>query len=101
MALFSEFNNDPLFGVVELTDWIDKRKFVPRFLSQLIPFEEKGISTVDFLIEERQQTLNLLPFVPRGGVPTRRDRDLRSMRKLSIPGHKVERNISADELLQV
>ena len=101
MGLFTDPLADPLFGVSELTDWIDKRKFVPRFLSQLIPFEEKGITTADFLIEERQQTLNLLPFVPRGGAPTRRDKDPRTMRKLTIPGHKAERNISADELLNV
>jgi hypothetical protein len=101
MGLFSEVNNDPLFGVTELTNWVDKRKYVPRFLSQLIPFEEKGIMTSDLLIEERQQTLNLLPFVARGGNPTRRDRDARTMRKLTIPAHKAERLVLADELLSV
>ena len=100
MGLFSEFA-DPLFGVVDLTDYIEKRKYVSRFLSQLLAIEARGVMVDEVMIETRQRTLNLLPFVARGGEPTRRDADKRGARSLKIPAHKAERRIWADSLLKV
>lgn len=101
MALFIEPFNDSIFGVADLTDWVDERKYVSRALSLLVPFEERGVMTDEVLIEHRQRTLNLLPFVARGGPPTRRGTDKRTMRGLRIPAHKAARRIDADTLLKV
>lgn len=100
MSLFSDFN-DPLFGVTELTDFIDKRKYVSRFLTQLLSIESKGIMFDEVAIESRNRTLGVLPFVARGGPATRREADKREMRGLKIPAHKAARRIYADTLLKV
>jgi hypothetical protein len=100
MSIFSDFN-DPLFSVTDLTDYIDQRKYVSRMLTQLLQVEARGVITDTIMIEARQRTLNVLPFVARGGDPTRREVDKRTARSLTIPAIKAARRIPADMLLKV
>jgi hypothetical protein len=57
--------------------------------------------TDTIMIEARQRTLNLLPFVPRGGTRRGGGRQADGMLGFKIPAIKAARRIMADELLKV
>jgi hypothetical protein len=89
------------FGVVALTDAINKQPYVPGRVSQLGIFEEKGISTTYIAIEEVDGTLKMIADTPRGAPGQQVVKDKRKLRNLRVPHLPTEDRINADEVQNV
>jgi len=92
------FNQDA-FSAITLTDAINKEDFLPSALSGL--FQPIPVTTITVMIEERDETLNLIQTSPRGGVPAHQDTQQRTARSLVIPHLAKEGLIMADEIQNV
>jgi hypothetical protein len=92
---------DNAFGVVALTDAIQKIKFVPGRIGQMGLFQETSVNTLAVAIEQKDGQLGLLSPSPRGGPGQTRDKLKRSLLDLRIPHFEVNDAIYADEVLGV
>lgn len=91
------FNSDA-FGVVALTDAINKVKFVPGHIGRIGLFSTSSVSTLSVAIEEKGGILTLVPPTPRGGPGTTLDKSKRNVRLLRIPHFQIDDAIMADEV---
>lgn len=91
------FNSDA-FGVVPLTDAINKAKFVPGRIGQLGLFTESSVSATSVAIEERDGILALVSPTPRGGPGQTLDKTKRKLRNLSVPHFQIDDTIMAEEV---
>jgi hypothetical protein len=91
------FNSDA-FGVVPLTDAINKIRFVPGRLGQLGIFQESGIASTSVAIEEKEGQLTLIAPTPRGGPGVTIGKNKRTLRKLSVPHFEINDAIMAEEV---
>lgn len=91
------FRNDA-FGVVSLTDDINKLKFVPGRIGQLGLFQETGVSTTSIAIEEKDGILSLVGPTPRGGPGNTLDKSKRVLRSLAVPHFEVNDAVMAEEV---
>lgn len=97
MPMLNIFENDA-FSVSTLTDAINNIPFVPGRASQIIDWDEQGITTLHVLIEERDGVLLLLNPTPRGGPGETSAKDRRRMRSLVVPHYQHDDHINADEV---
>lgn len=97
MPMLDVFSEDA-FGVVSLTDAINKIKFVPGRLGQLGLFAESSVATLSIALESRDGVLSLISPTPRGGPGTTLDKAKRTLRTLSIPHFEINDAIYADEV---
>jgi Phage major capsid protein E len=97
MASLDVFSQDA-FGVVQLTDSINKMKFVPGFLGQMGIFMESPVSQTTIMIEEMNGLLSLVSPSPRGGPGATEDKVRRSARALVVPHFERDDAINADEV---
>lgn len=86
------------FGVLSLTDAINKQPFVPGRAGQLIDWNPRGVTTTTILVEEKNGVLTILNPSPRGGVGDAIDKQKRTMRPLVIPHYQRNDAIYADEV---
>ncbi len=86
------------FGVVPLTDAINKIKFVPGRIAQTGIFAASGVPTTSVGIEERDGLLKLIAPTPRGGPGTTMDKLKRTLRSLAIPHFEINDAIMAEEV---
>jgi hypothetical protein len=91
------FNNNA-FGVVELTDAINKPIFQPGRIGQMGLFLETSVTTIDIAIEEREGVLILVPPTPRGGPGVTVPKPGRAVRVLRAPHHEINDAIMAEEV---
>lgn len=77
--------NDDAFSLVSMTAAVERMPTVPTFLGSLGLFESEGITTNIASIEQRGNTLALIPTSQRGTQPTGSSTDKRSMRNFNIP----------------
>jgi hypothetical protein len=91
------FNNNA-FGVVPLTDAINRPIFQPGRIGQLGLFAEQSVSTIDIAIEEKDGMLMLVPPTPRGGPGTTVGKNRRSLRVLRAPHFEINDAIMAEEV---
>lgn len=91
------FNTDA-FGVVPLTDAINKLKFVPGRIGQMGLFTESGVPTTSIAVEEKNGILTLVSPTPRGGPGMTLDKAKRSLRNLAIPHFEINDAIMAEEV---
>lgn len=91
------FNNNA-FGVVPLTDAINKLKFQPGYIGSLGLFATSSVATLTIAIEEKDGQLILVPPSARGGPGTTFGRQFRTMRNLTIPHFEINDAIMADEV---
>lgn len=77
--------NDDAFSLVSMTQAIEKLPTVPTYLGNLGIFDEEGVTTDIVSIEQRGQTLALIPTSQRGTEPPMGTTDKRSLRHFSIP----------------
>ncbi len=89
------------FGVIQLTDSINKLPFVPGRAGQLIDWNERGITTTAVMIEEVDGVLKLLNPTPRGGPGETKSKDKRRARSLLVPHYQHDDAINADEVQNV
>lgn len=97
MEMVDIFNQDA-FGVVSLTDSINKIPHKPGQVGSLGIFEERGIATTSVVIEEQDGVLFLVPNTPRGAAAKQNETNKRKARSLIIPHLPVEDKILADEI---
>lgn len=86
------------FGVVSLTDAINKVPFVPGRAGSVIDWNEKGVSTTSIVIEEIEGELKILNPTPRGGVGETSEKKDRKIRNLTIPHYQHDDALMADEV---
>jgi hypothetical protein len=73
------------YTLAEMTEAINILPNVYTRLGQMGLFRFEGVTQRSVVIEQAEGVLNLLPTVPLGGPATVANRDLRSMRSLTIP----------------
>jgi hypothetical protein len=86
------------FGVVPLTDAINKIPFVPGRIGGMGLFAETGIATTSVAIEERDGLLTLVAPTPRGGPGITLDKKRRVLRALSVPHFEINDAVMAEEV---
>lgn len=78
--------NDDAFGLVTMTEKVERLPTVPTFLGGLGIFGEgEGVATEVVSIEQRAMTLSLIPTSARGTEPPMSTTDKRSLRHFTIP----------------
>lgn len=77
--------NDDAFSLVTMTQAIQKMPSVPTFLGNLGVFGTEGVATDVVSIEQKGQTLSLIPTSQRGTEPPMGTTDKRSLRHFSLP----------------
>ncbi len=97
MPMLDIFDSDA-FGVVSLTDMINKLKFVPGRIGSMGLFKENGVATTSIAVEEKNGILTLISPSPRGGTGTTLDKSLRKIRRLTIPHFEINDSIMAEEV---
>lgn len=90
--------NSNAFGVVTLTDAINKVPFVPGRAGLVIDWNEEGVPTTSIMIEEQEGELKLLNPVPRGGVGETSADPNRNVRSLIIPHYQHDDSVLADQV---
>lgn len=91
------FNSD-LFGVVSLTDAINKPVFQPQRIGQMGLFSERGVNTLTILVEEKAGLLTLVSPSPRGSPGQTLDKPKAAGRPFVIPHFQIDDAIYADEV---
>lgn len=91
------FNQDA-FGVVALTDSINKMPFAPSRASQVLDWNEEGVPTTSVAIEQKGNNLTLINPTPRGGPGETRAKIRRTLDLISIPHYEINDGINADEV---
>lgn len=91
------FNQDA-FGVVALTDSINKMPFAPSRASVVVDWNEEGVPTTSVAIETKGNNLTLVNPTPRGGPGETRAKVRRSAGLIPIPHYEINDGINADEV---
>jgi hypothetical protein len=97
MTMLDVFNADA-FSVVQLTDSINKLKFVPGRLGQLGLFQETGVAVTTVVIEERDGILSLVSPSPRGGPGQTLSKQKRTARPILVPHFEINDAVMAEEV---
>lgn len=100
MASMDVFKADA-FSMMSLTDAANLIDFKPQFLGSLDMFDPKPVTTITVSIEDRDQTLSLVPTSERGSAATQRSQGARKLRKLDTVRLKLSDRIHASELLGI
>lgn len=95
--VFDVFNSDA-FGLVSLTDAINKVPFIPGRLGQMGLFQESGISTLSVMLEEKDGVLYLVENKKRGAPGQQNTENKRKARSLTVTHLPTEDRINADEI---
>jgi hypothetical protein len=90
--------SDDAFGVVPLTDAINKLKFVPSRINQLGIFSESSVSTTSVAIEQRDGVLSLIAPTPRGGPGHTLTKVKRTLLNVAVPHFEIPDSIMAEEV---
>jgi hypothetical protein len=91
------FNNNA-FGVVSLTDAINKPLFAPGRIGQMGLFNERSVSTTTIVLEEKDGNLILVSPTPRGGPGVTIDKKKADARAIVVPHFEINDAIYADEV---
>lgn len=86
------------FGVVPLTEAINKTKYVPGRLGKMGLFAAGSVSATTIAIEEKGGILSLVGPTPRGGPGQTIEKDSREMRSLPVPHFQIDDAIMAEEV---
>jgi hypothetical protein len=90
--------NDDAFSVVNLTDGINKLKYVPGRIGQMGLFRPSSVTTTSIAIEQKDGVLILVPPTPRGGPGTTVDKTRRSLLDIRVPHFEINDAIMAEEV---
>lgn len=90
--------HDDAFGIVELTDAINKLKFVPGYLGQAGLFNSSSVMTTSVAIEEKNGVLSLVSPTPRGAPGSTLDKGKRTLRTIAVPHFEINDAIMAEEV---
>lgn len=90
--------NSNAFGIVPLTDAINKIKFVPGRIGAMGLFQESGIATTSAAIEEKDGILSLISPSARGAPGTTLTKVRRTLRNVTVPHFEIMDSIMAEEV---
>ena len=90
--------NSNAFGIVPLTDAINKMKFVPGRIGAMGLFSESGIATTSAAIEEKDGILSLISPSARGAPGTTLTKNRRTMRVVNVPHFEINDSVMAEEV---
>jgi hypothetical protein len=91
--------NSNAFGIVHLTDAVNRTPFVPGRIGQMGLFGAgTGITTTSVLIEEKDGFLKMLSPTPRGAPGETLDKKKRRLRSLAVPHFEVNDAVMAEEV---
>lgn len=97
MSVLDVFNSD-VYGVVSLTESINKLPYAPSFLSKLGLFSDKAINSTTAMVEERQGTLSLISTAARGTIQDAHSGPKRVSRAFSVPHIPDYDSVLADDV---
>lgn len=97
MSVLDVFKSDP-FSIISMTNAINKLPFVPGRASQLLPWTEQGIPTIDVAIESQQGLLTIVNPTPYGGPGETIAKEGRTLRVLRVPHYQRDDAIMAIEV---
>lgn len=97
MNIADIFSQDA-FGVISLTDAINKVEYLPGQVLGLGIFQEQGIATTSVMIEERDGVLYLVDNTKRGAPAKQNETGKRRARSLLLPHLPVEDKVMADQV---
>jgi hypothetical protein len=98
MPMLNVFDSDA-FGVVSLTDAVNKMPFVPGRAGELaFAGVSRGVSTLTIAIEEYNGTLSLVPTSPRGAPGSQQSTAKRTIRQIAVPHLQEDLPVNADEV---
>lgn len=90
--------NSNAFGVVSLTDAINKPVFTPGRLGSMGLFTERPVSTTTIVLEQKAGNLVLVAPTPRGGPGVTVDKKKADSRAIIVPHFEINDAIYADEV---
>jgi hypothetical protein len=99
--VLSTFLTNPMFTVYELTASINRVPYVPGLIGSMNLFTAAPLSTTIALIEQKNNTLALVPELPRGAPPTADVTGRRTMVPFQVPHFPIDSTILADEIMGV
>jgi hypothetical protein len=98
MPMLNVFDSDA-FGVVQLTDAVNKMPFVPSRAGEVaFAGVNIGVSTTSIAVEEFNGTLSLIPTTPRGSPGVQNTTARRQLRQINIPHIQEDFAVYADEV---
>lgn len=97
MSILDIFKSDA-FGVMSLTDAINKIPFIPGRAGEVIDWREGGVATTTIAIEEKNGVLTLINPTARGAPGTTLAKSKRSARNLTVPHYEINDAIYAEEV---
>ena len=89
------------FSLTSLTEAFIKVPHQPGRLGSLGLFRERGITTTNVMVEEKEGQLSLITTSPRGGVPETIGKAKRTARSFIVPHLERIGHINADEIQNV
>ncbi len=100
MPMLDVFNTDA-FNLVSLTDSINKLPYKPGRVGEMNIFEDKGISTLTAVVEEKAGVLSLLASTTRGAPGAQTPFEQRTVRSFLVPHIPYESRVLAADLQNV
>lgn len=97
MATMDVFNDDA-FSLRSMTAAVNEQDFVPSLLRSRGIFRPRGITTTQFMIEQKDGSLSLVQTTPRGAPPEQKTRNPRTMRSMATRRLSKEAVIYADQV---
>lgn len=91
------FNSDA-FGVIALTDSINKVPFAPGRAGQLIDWAEEGVPVDTIEFEQKGDVLTLVNPTPRGGPGEVREKVKATADVMKIPHYEINGGVNAAEV---
>lgn len=90
--------NGNAFGVVAMTQAINRAPFAPQRIGASGLFEVEGVTSTSVPIEINEGVLSLIPSSPRGGEAVLAGRSKRTMKVISTTHKRIEDAIIADDV---
>lgn len=97
MPMLDVFHDD-VFGVVSLTESINKLPYVPSRLGKMGLFKKGGVPTLTVVVEEQRGKLMIVPTAARGSHPNVLGGKGRNAKAFSIPHVPLEAAVMADDV---
>lgn len=97
MPTMDVFNADA-FSMNSLTRGINNEPYVPQFLGGLGIFDVEPVATETVQVENRNNTISLIPTTPRGSEPSNRTEELRQIRNVNTVRIAQKDRITASQV---
>lgn len=97
MATMDVFKADA-FSMMELSGAVDNMSFNPQMLGQMNLFQTSPVRNKRIFVDQRDDTLSLIPFTERGAPATQNNRYSRKAINFDVPRIAVQDTVWAEEI---